>query len=205
MLRIQVTIKGISPYVPHRFTQEAAEAATNANRVISSLGNQTPYERAQSFLYTDADGKPIVIQPAIFGSIIDAGKFFKLGKSKMTTQQTSLVPAYMAVTGTYFPLIHKEPWTVDTRPVRIPATGGRILEHRPCFGDWQTSFEVEIYPGVDENLARNLIDAAGLRIGIGDMRPAKRGPYGRFKVIRWKCEKLDDFEMMEEETEESEE
>jgi len=193
MLRIIAKIQGISPYIPHRFTDEAGEAASNGNRVISNLGSRTPLERATSFLYTGKNGEPVIIQPAIFGSIVQAGKFFKLGKSKMTTQQTSLVPAYMNVVGTYFPIIHKEPWTVDTRPVRIPATGGRILEHRPLFNDWQTTFEIEVYSGMDENLTRNLVDAAGLRIGLGDMRPEKKGPFGRFKVIAWACEKLDDI------------
>ena len=119
----------------------------------------------------------------------------------MTTQQTSLVPAYLNVNGTYFPLVHKEPWVVDTRPVRIPATGGRILEHRPLFNDWQTSFEIEAYAGIDDNLIRNLVDAAGLRIGLGDMRPEKKGPFGRFKVVSWACEKLDDLSTAEVEIE----
>lgn len=194
MLRVSVKIQGISPYIPHRFTDEAGQAASNGNRVISNLGSDTPLERATKFLYTDKDGKPVITQPAVFGSIVSAGRFFKLGKNKMTTQQTSLVPAYLNVTGAYFHITHKEPWTVDTRPVRIPATGGRILEHRPLFNDWQISFEVEAYSGIDESLTRSLVDAAGLRIGIGDMRPEKKGPFGRFKVIQWKCDKLDDID-----------
>ena len=193
MLRIQAKIQGITPFIPHRFTDAAGQAASNGNRVISNLGSETPLERATSFLYTDKDGNAVIIQPAIFGAIVSAGKFFKLGKSKMTTQQTSLVPAYLTVTGVCYPIIHKEPWTIDTRPVRIPATGGRILEHRPLFNDWQINFEIEAYSGIDENLTRNLVDAAGLRIGLGDMRPEKKGPFGRFKVIGWKCEKLDDI------------
>ena len=193
MLRITAKIQGISPYVQHRFTDEAGEAASNGNRVVSNLGSKTPLERATSFLYTGSNGEPVIIQPAIFGSIVQAGKFFKLGKNKMTTLQSSLVPAYLNVVGTYFPIVHREPWTVDTRPVRIPATGGRILEHRPLFNDWQITFEIEVYPGMDENLTRNLVDAAGLRIGLGDMRPEKKGPFGRFKVIAWSCERLDDI------------
>ncbi|MGA7326069.1 MAG: hypothetical protein WBX25_16685 [Rhodomicrobium sp.] len=203
MLRISVKIQGVTPYIPHRFTAEAGEAATNgSNRVISNLGNETPLERATKFLYTDKNGTPVITQPAIFGSIVSAGRFFKLGKSKMTMQQTSLVPAYLSVTGTYYPIAHKEPWVVDTRPVRIPATGGRILEHRPLFNDWQVAFEIEAYPGIDERLTRNLVDAAGLRIGIGDLRPEKKNGYGRFKVIQWNCDRLDDIELPEMEVEE---
>lgn len=192
MLRISTTIQGISPFIPHRFTDEAGLATMNGTSAISTIGHETPLERATKFLYQDSNGKPIIIQPAIFGAIVSAGKFFKLGKSKLTTLQTSLVPAYLTVTGTHYPIRHKEPWTVDTRPVRIPATGGRILEHRPLFNDWQIDFEIEVYAGFDEKITRNLVDAAGLRIGLGDMRPERKGPFGRFKVISWLCEKLDD-------------
>ena len=191
MLRISVTIEGISPYIPHRFNEAAGVSVSGGTSPISSLDRGTPQEIAESFLYTDDKGKPIVIQPAIFGAIMAAGKFHKLGKSKITTQQTSLVPGYMTVTGAYYPLVHKQPWKVDTRPVRIPSTGGRILQHRPMFDDWKTTFEIEVFDGgFSDKLVRQLVDDAGLRIGIGDLRPEKKGPYGRFKVTKWACEAL---------------
>lgn len=190
MLRIGVTIEGLSAYVPHRFN-EAAEVAVSGGTSRTSADKLTPQERAASFLYLDEKGKPIITQPAIFGAIIEAGKFHKLGKSKITTLQTSLVPGYIAIVGAHFPLIHKQPWKVDSRPVRIPATGGRIIEHRPMFDDWKTTFEIEVFEGgFSEQLTRQLVDDAGLRIGIGDMRPEKKGPYGRFKVIKWASENL---------------
>ena len=78
MLRIQVKIQGISPYIPHRFTDEAGQAASNGNRVISNLGSETPLERATKFLYTDKTGKPIIIQPAILAP----GAFSSSAKTK---------------------------------------------------------------------------------------------------------------------------
>lgn len=190
MLRINVTIEGLSPYVPHRFN-EAAEVSVSGGVSAVSPNKGTPQERAESFLYKDEKGKPVILQPAIFGAVISAGKFHKLGKSKLTTFQTSLIPGYMVVSGTYFALTHKQPWKVDSRPVKIPATGGRIMEHRPMFDDWKTTFEIEVFDGgFSEQLTRQLVDDAGLRIGIGDMRPEKKGPYGRFKVIKWACDNL---------------
>lgn len=188
MLRISVTIEGLSPYVPHRFNEDA-EVAVSGGTSRTSIDKKTPQERAESFLYLDEAGNPIIIQPSIFGAIIEAGKFHKLGKSKLTTLQTSLIPGYLMVTGTYFPIVHTQPWKVDSRPVRIPATGGRIMEHRPMFDDWKTSFDIGVFEGgFSEQLTRQLVDDAGMRIGIGDMRPEKKGPYGRFKVIKWDCE-----------------
>jgi hypothetical protein len=34
-------------------------------------------------------------------------------------------------------------------------------------------------------LFREVVDAAGKRIGLGDFRPDCKGPYGRFSVTRW--------------------
>jgi hypothetical protein len=191
MLRVSVTIEGLSPYMPHRFNETAEVAVSGGASPVSNLDRGTPKEIAESFLYKDREGNPVIMQPAIFGSIMQAGKFHKLGKSKITTQQTSLVPGYMTVAGTYFLIDHHQPWRVDSRPVRIPSTGGRIIQHRPIFDDWKATFEIEIFDGgFSEKLVRQLVDDAGLRIGIGDLRPEKKGPYGRFKVNHWTREEM---------------
>ena len=35
-------------------------------------------------------------------------------------------------------------------------------------------------------LAREIMDAAGKRIGLGDFRPDCKGPFGKFVVTKWK-------------------
>jgi hypothetical protein len=40
--------------------------------------------------------------------------------------------------------------------------------------------------GMSAELVRNLIDDAGSKVGIGDFRPERKGPFGRFKVTSWK-------------------
>jgi hypothetical protein len=92
----------------------------------------------------------------------------------------------MSIEEIEIPIEHVEPWTVDIRPVRIPATGGRILRYRPLFNDWSLSFHVNLDTGeVGPKLFRQIIDAAGSKVGLGDFRPATRGPYGRFVVTTW--------------------
>lgn len=82
---------------------------------------------------------------------------------------------------------HKEPWTVDSRGVVIPSTGGRIACHRPCFNDWTIPFTLELDTDMLQvKLLREIVDAAGKRIGLGDFRPARKGPFGKFVVTSWK-------------------
>jgi hypothetical protein len=129
----------------------------------------------------------MIPQPNLFRCIIDAGKYFKNGKSKVTTLKSSIIPACVEVPGVEIPIKHKEPWTVDTRAVRIPSTGGRILCHRPSFNDWALSFDLVVDTDMMPiKLAREIMDAAGKRIGLGDFRPDCKGPFGKFVVTKWK-------------------
>jgi hypothetical protein len=91
------------------------------------------------------------------------------------------------IQGAEISIAHKEPWRVDTRAVRIPSTGGRILAHRPMFDDWKLTFTAELDTTIlSEKLLRAIIDDAGKRVGLGDFRPATKGPFGRFVVTNWK-------------------
>ena len=186
-MNIKITIEGTSPLLLNRFTDEAAEKATSGNRT-STIGDRgTPREIATAALYTGSqDGKPIMPAPNIARCIIDGGTFFKAGKSKVTTLKTSIIPSCVDLDEVEYLILHKEPWCVDTRAVRIPATGGRILAHRPCFNDWRISFGLALDTDIlSIKLLREIIDASGKRIGIGAFRPACKGPFGRFVVTSW--------------------
>lgn len=189
MATIQVKIEGTTPLLLNRFTDTAALKATGGGAAISVGDKGTPREQAEAKLYVGAAGGLVIPQPNVFRCLIDAGVFFKIGKTKVTTQKTSLIPACVELAVVEVPLHYEEPWTVDTRAVRIPSTGGRILCHRPSFNDWALTFELQ----VDESLMpvkllREIVDAAGKRIGLGDFRPACKGPFGKFVVTRWVVE-----------------
>ena len=181
---IQVTIKGRTPLLMNRFTDEAAMNATNGSRSSIASGSKSPREVAEPKLYVSDDGTIGIPQPNLFRCVIDAGKFFKVGKSKVTTLKSSLIPACVDIGPIFVPLVYADDWTVDSRPVRNPATGGRFLTHRPCFNDWQLTFDAELDEDtMAENLFREIIDAAGSKIGLGDFRPDTKGPFGKFTVI----------------------
>ena len=185
---IEVEITGMTPMICNAFTDEAALAATTGNRMAMVGERGSPQEQADKKLYRGADGKTLIIpSPNVFACIIEGGKFFKNGKSKVTTMKSSLIPACMAISEIELKIKHKDPWHVDTRAVRIPSTGGRILAYRPMFNDWQLEFTLELDTDfMTEKMLREIVDAAGKRIGLGDFRPACKGPFGRFVVTKWK-------------------
>lgn len=187
-MKIDVRIEGLSPMILNRFTDEAAMAATSGTRIAAAGGDKgTPKEQAEKKLYRSSDGKTLIVPgPNVFASIIAGGSFHKAGKSKVTTQKSSLIPACAMIEEIEIPIESKEGWQVDTRAVRIPSTGGRILAHRPIFNDWALSFSIDLDTDfMTEKLFRMILDDAGKRIGLGDFRPACKGPFGRYVVTRW--------------------
>lgn len=74
-------------------------------------------------------------------------------------------------------------YAIDSRPVRIKATQGRIVRHRPWLKKWTLSFEIVILD--DDALPFEVMNAimttAGQKIGIGDYRPR----YGRFIITKF--------------------
>jgi hypothetical protein len=186
-MEIRIQIAGTTPLLMNRFHDEAQLAAGTGGRAASLAGDKgTPREQAEKKLYRDAEGVVGIPQPNIMRCIIDGGSFFKAGRNKVTTIKSSLIPACVDIHGVMLPLSSPEPWQVDTRAVRIPSTGGRVLCYRPVFHEWALEFSLELDESIlTARLLREIVDAAGKRIGLGDFRPACKGPFGKFVVSRW--------------------
>ena len=186
-MRIKCSVEGITPLLCQRYTPEAALAATEGTRGSSAAADRgTPREIAESRLYLDDKGKPCIPQPNLLRSIVDGGSFHKIGKKQVTTKESSMIYSCLDVVGVTIPIIHKQPWSVDAVPVVIPATKGRILCYRPRFDDWRLDFEMELDLTImTAKFMRAVVDDAGKRCGLGDRRPAKKGPYGRYIVVHW--------------------
>lgn len=186
---IKCAIEGVSPLLMNRFTEAAQEKVSAATTASFQGKKGTPREQAEPKLYRREDGKPFIPAANLLAAIVQAGSFIKSGKSKLTTMKSSLVPAGVGISEVEL-LLTGAPWEVDSRAVVIPATGGRVMCHRPRFDAWKLACTLEIDDELfSDALVRELLDLAGKRIGLGDFRPARRGPFGRFKVTEWKKQK----------------
>ena len=186
-MKIAVTIEGVTPILMNRFTDEA-EITTASGHTPAYRGNSkgTPREQAERTAYRNTEtGELHLPGPNVFAAIVDAGRFHKLGKNKVTTQKSSLVPAGILVEEISLPFGSKD-FEVDSRRVRIPATGGCIMRHRARLDVWKLKFTLDVDGEMfSAAFVRALLDDAGKKIGLGDYRPATRGPFGRFVVSGW--------------------
>lgn len=188
-MKIYVEISGTSPILIHRFTAENEVKVSSGISSVSISGKGTPREQAEKKLYKDDKGNLYLPSPNVFACIIQAGKFRKVGKTKITTTKSSLIPAGMSIEEIVLPFGTKD-FEVDSRSVVIPSTGGRIMEHRPRLDEWKLKFTLDVDEEMfDEQTVRLLLDDAGKKVGLGDFRPDRKGPFGRFTVTGWRVEK----------------
>lgn len=188
-MKIHVKIAGVTPLLMHRFTEENEVKVSSGISQVSVSGKGTPREQAEKSAYIDDNGYLYLPAQNIYASIIEAGKFHKTGKTKITTTKGSLICAGIFMNEIVCSLGTKN-FEVDSRSVVIPSTGGRIMRHRPRLDEWETKFTLDVDESLfDEKVVRMLVDDAGNKCGICDFRPSRKGVFGRFKVVEWKAEK----------------
>ena len=180
MKKYEVGIQGISPLLMNRPSMLIGDISKD-----SKPRTNDPKEEAKKKLYLNPKGKLYQPSTHLTGALIEAGKHKKVvGKGKATY---SKIAGY-AVEISPYEIVHKnQEYEVFSTLAVNPNTKGRNPLHRPMLRNWEIEFEVtfdetEIAPSI----MKELFDIAGRIVGIGDWRPAKKGPYGKFQVVNWK-------------------
>jgi hypothetical protein len=177
MKKISVKIEGTSPLLMNRFLDKSIK---DASKKDSGEKKHLPVEEK---LYV-VDGKPYVPSRYLLGALVDAAKQFKIaGKQKATYSK------YVGSTIRVEPeaiLISPGKWEPFSISAVIPATKGRVMVTRPQFNKWSLDFEILCE---DEDISvdtmEKITEQAGKFTGIGDWRPQKKGPYGRFRIVKF--------------------
>ena len=85
------------------------------------------------------------------------------------------------------PLGHCD-WEMHLKIVKVPPrTGARVVRSRALVPEWEAFPEIvynkDVLPGNIGETLETIIKDGGIRTGLLDWRPAKRGPYGTFEVL----------------------
>ena len=171
---VKLTIEGLPPgLLLHRFPMEPVEA----------LEKKPPAEQAEIAAYREPETGDLYFPGInVLRAFVNGASYVK-GKGrgslvKVAAGCLSVEPERLS--------FGVETYVVDSRPVVMPATKGRVLRHRPRLDSWKLSLTL----GYSDTLIsakqlRELVDATGSQVGIGDFRPATKGPFGRFVVVSW--------------------
>jgi hypothetical protein len=186
MKTVEVEIRGVTPLLIHRFHEDAEQAKSTRRMEVQQ---RDPRQEATRNAYIAAEGTFYFSAFSIPGAMGNAGANHKTRGSRKSLRW--VVPSAVRMTSDVVTILNgtgpAKDFEVDSRPVTIPATKGRVMRHRPRWDQWGAKFDLL----VDDNLlsidmVQQLLTEAGQSIGIGDFRPEKRGPFGTFRVTKFK-------------------
>jgi hypothetical protein len=198
LVSCQVSCVGVSPMLLNPMTDATLDQLIHGSGGRSKQKNTdiSQREMAEAKLPRGANGEFGFPLTYLFAALVGAGRQVIYDqKKKFSTLKDSLVPGLITLSTGLFsangdefiPFVdQKQEWVVDKRRGVLAATGVAVGIIRPKFPVWAFDVTVEVDEGqVNIAKVRELFEAAGRFSGIGDFRPARRGPFGRFKVTKF--------------------
>lgn len=193
LVLVEIVCRGVTPLLMNRISPETLEQVrTKVKASKTAQRPELPRDEAATKLYLTDEGAPYLPIENLQSCLVGAGQFVRLdGKRQVSTAKSTVLPAFLSLEERFLPLhmpgsAEVAGWEVDMRPGRNPNGGELVCLVRPRFDVWE--FGVTALVDLDEvgmNIAREVFDVAGKRIGLGDFRPSRKGLYGKFTVVKW--------------------
>lgn len=205
LVRVIVTCSGVSPMLMNPMTEETLDSLITGVR--PQLNKDRPFaDVARDRIYLDDYGHVGIPIENLTAALREAGRNVKNGKKAISTATSTTLYSFCEFPGEFVPfegqngelpkmLAKRDPvpenelvWKVDKRRgvMKNGANSVAVGILRPKFYNWRFSVEVVLNEKiVTQDTLRKLFDEAGTNCGLGDFRPQKRGPFGRFKVTDW--------------------
>jgi hypothetical protein len=186
---IDVSIKGISPLLHHRFPMPDFSQLSKGGKVKSGEKDYT--QEWRSALYVNSNNELYQPSTHLDGALVRAAGSFRVqGRGSRTYSQlfkgnVFVAPDEISMMDMIMPenldTDGDKPLYLDVRPVVIQRA--RIVRIRPCFkSGWELDFVIEV---IDDQIPANVVNEvlimAGKTVGIGDFRPK----FGRFMVTHF--------------------
>ena len=150
---------------------------------IEAMEKKPPAEQAELAAYRDPDTHDLYVPAVAVQRALVAAAAYSKGKGRASLVKQAA--ACLLVTPERLSL-GTQTYMVDSRPVVMPATRGRVLRHRPRLDVWAITYTLEWDERlISEQQIRRIVDDMGSRVGLLDFRPEKKGPYGRSVVVSW--------------------
>jgi len=183
------TIAGVSPLLMHRFSDNNTEEMKAQTRKINIM-NVDPREAAEQCAYRTAEGYLYIPGEMPMRMLREAGAAHKQRGSRRSLKY--IISAVVWVLDRQIVLCDAEgnpivDFEVDSRPVVIPSTKGRVIRHRPCINPpWFLEVPLEIDDSeIAPATVHDLLVEGGKKHGLGDYRPNTGGAFGKFQVHSW--------------------
>ena len=145
----------------------------------------SPADEAEMGAYRNVYGNLCFPTAAFRGATLGAAKGRKVGRSFLTSVLAGSLFPYDEMTNLMDTQTGKplEKYEVDTRRCVLQGKSA-IMRSRPKINQWTADVHFEYDEEfVDEEIVREMLAIGGRSVGVGNYRPEKRGPFGRFSVV----------------------
>lgn len=182
MQTIAITVEGTTPILLHN---PAGMRPSEAGKSVIP----SPQVEAEASCYWLDDKRSALAYPAdnLKCAMIQVAPQYKAGKQRLTPFVAGSI--YLEPPMLSFGTLKYE---IDTRRAVVVRQG--ILRSRARIDKgWRLSFDMLVdddFPVKELDVLKKILEEAGRRVGIGDYRPAKKGWFGKFKVVEWNQNKL---------------
>ncbi|HEU0180317.1 MAG TPA: hypothetical protein VFV58_39275 [Blastocatellia bacterium] len=179
---IKVELVGTTPILMHN----PSAMSGSKHGKLDTKKVPEPEDEAAAGRYLDEKGNFVFPTVAVKAAIASGGKGRRIGKlSALGVLKATIFPLdeYFQILDAKGKPMSGKSYTVDTRRVVLNKTIG-IMRSRPKIENWRAVVNLEVDDTIVENLKmiEEIGNLAGRMVGIGDYRPEKGGPFGRFSL-----------------------
>lgn len=174
-----VELEGESPLIVHAWSKKAKEEmlAKQMKRAPKGRDVRDPDRDYEEAFYRLADGRYGFPAVAFKAAAVDACSQLDKTVTKV------FMRGVFHVLGDMVPIIGEPRRREDM--VRV-GMGTADLRFRPEFPTWAAKVPLRFNAdAISEEMLVNIFNLGGFAVGIGEWRPQRDGPYGRFHVKSW--------------------
>lgn len=191
MIKVKVLCVGVSPILMNPATEELLDQLDGgAGARKPKVVDEDSKIKAEKKIIKDESGQIGIPTEYMFACLVEAGRLIKIdSRRSISTKDSTLLPSFLVIEDTFLPFHDQEAkWEVDRRRGMLHNAGKEtaVCITRPKFKEWAFAVNISIdEKEIATDKVKNLFGKAGSSVGLGDFRPAKRGPFGRFIIDRW--------------------
>lgn len=179
--RMTLTIRGLAPYIAHGWSEKSRRmmADKQQGEAVNKKEPRRPKEECEAAKIRDPHtGKEAVPSLHIKCAMASASTFVD-GMSRKE------ILGAIFVEGEYLPLSYKKcVMREDVTRVGGGMNKTATLAYRPEYHDWTVKVPIRFLENVvSASEVVNLLNLAGMCIGLGDWRIEKKGVHGAFEVV----------------------
>lgn len=194
MTDITIQCRGLSSILMNPMTDETLDSLITGIR--KPVVRDRPMEDvAAERIYRDENGRMGIPTINLIGALKGAGRAIKNGKKAISTATTTTLFSFLEFSDEFIPFDDLDengeiPWRVDKRRGVMKNGAAQVAVGiiRPKFEKWSFTVTVRLNEKLlREETLKALFVEAGTNMGLGDFRPSKNGPFGRFEVVKFEA------------------